>query len=315
MQTGALLSGEHPDLPLAELRAVADVEGAAGIEGVGDGFAVVDGAVGCDRPALTQRLFRIEHTGPLDAVEPLVRQGSYGVRCHRADGMEPAAVEERVGAAIDDGDAVVDLDAPDRWYDCVLVDDVLYLGERRCTVDRGSFEQRRSHLRPFSSPVSLHPRLARTMVNLARCREGQRVADPFCGTGGILAEAGLVGLDVVGSDISEEMVEGSRENLAAAGIDAELFQAPVADAAEHVGAVDAVVTDIPYGRSSHASDDTDALIDDLLDFHDRTCDGPLVLMTDREEVRGREPDHELYVHRSLTRRLYVLGPEAVERMI
>lgn len=315
MQTGVLLSGEHPDLPLAELRAVAAVEDAGPVEAVDDRFAVVEGEIGCDRPAMTQRLFNIEHRGALEDIDLRVREDSYGVRCHWAEGMDPAAVEERVGAAIAGEDAVVDLDSPDRWYDCVLVDGELYLGERRCSVDRGGFEQRRSHLRPFSSPVSLHPRLARTMVNLARCGDGQRVADPFCGTGGILTEAGLVGLDVVGSDLSGEMVEGCRENLDASGIDAELFEAPVSEAADLVGAVDAVVTDMPYGRSSHASDSPGELLDDLLEFHAATCDGRLVLMTDMEEVRGREPDHELYVHRSLTRRLYVLEPGDVERMI
>jgi len=129
------------------------------------------------------------------------------------------------------------------------------------------------------------------------------------------AEAGLIGIEPVGSDIAAEMVEGCRRNLIDVGVDAEVFEAPVTGAADRIGTVDAVVTDIPYGRSSHASDDTAELLDDLFRFHRETCDGPLVLMTDRDAIRGREPDHELYVHRSLTRRLYVLGADAVERMI
>ncbi len=59
----------------------------------------------------------------------------------------------------------------------------------------------------------LPPKLARQMVNLARTRETKKLLDPFCGSGVILIEGLLLGLEVMGSDFREEALEQSRENL------------------------------------------------------------------------------------------------------
>ena len=47
--------------------------------------------------------------------------------------------------------------------------------------------------RPYFSPISIHPRIARSMINLSNCKVGDTILDPFCGTGGILVEAADVG--------------------------------------------------------------------------------------------------------------------------
>lgn len=57
------------------------------------------------------------------------------------------------------------------------------------------------------------PRLAQIMVNLASRSRTGIILDPFCGMGTILQEAILMGNDVIGSDISKEMIQASRENL------------------------------------------------------------------------------------------------------
>lgn len=59
----------------------------------------------------------------------------------------------------------------------------------------------------------LPPKLAQTMLNLAQVKEGQTVLDPFCGTGVVLQEALLAGATARGSDISEKMIDFSRQNL------------------------------------------------------------------------------------------------------
>lgn len=86
-------------------------------------------------------------------------------------------------------------------------------------IDRSSFEIRKPQLRPFNVPISLHPRLARCLVNLGGVQEDMIVLDPFCGTGGILIEAAYVGAFVVGSDIEKKMIEGTEKNLRHQGID------------------------------------------------------------------------------------------------
>jgi len=65
----------------------------------------------------------------------------------------------------------------------------------------------------------LPPKVARMMVNIARGLWQQKndgkalLYDPFCGTGTVLLEAGMQDLDVYGSDIDQNAVFGSRDNL------------------------------------------------------------------------------------------------------
>lgn len=58
------------------------------------------------------------------------------------------------------------------------------------------------------------------MINLAvgkaateKNTQPQRILDPFCGTGVLLQEAGLLGHAVYGTDLSEKMIRYSRDNL------------------------------------------------------------------------------------------------------
>ena len=79
---------------------------------------------------------------------------------------------------------------------------------KKTEIDRTCFEERKVQHRPFFSPISLHPKLARVLVNISAIKRDETLLDPFCGTGGILIEAGLIGAKVIGSDIEEKMIEG-----------------------------------------------------------------------------------------------------------
>lgn len=63
----------------------------------------------------------------------------------------------------------------------------------------------------------LPPKLAQTMINLARgaCQltRPTNLLDPFCGTGVILQEAGLMGLTTYGSDNNPRMIYYTQTNL------------------------------------------------------------------------------------------------------
>lgn len=63
----------------------------------------------------------------------------------------------------------------------------------------------------------LPPKLAQTMINLARgaCQltRPTNLLDPFCGTGVILQEAGLMGLTTYGSDNNPRMIDHTQTNL------------------------------------------------------------------------------------------------------
>lgn len=58
----------------------------------------------------------------------------------------------------------------------------------------------------------LPPKLAQTMINLAKPHDDAVIVDPFCGTGVVLQEALLMGYDVIGSDLSDRMIEYSQVN-------------------------------------------------------------------------------------------------------
>jgi tRNA (guanine10-N2)-dimethyltransferase len=63
----------------------------------------------------------------------------------------------------------------------------------------------------------LPPKLALLMLNLAASEQKSgknlRVLDPFCGTGVVLQEAALRGYNVYGTDLSDKMIDYTKENL------------------------------------------------------------------------------------------------------
>lgn len=60
----------------------------------------------------------------------------------------------------------------------------------------------------------LPPKLARMLINLARTNTTKTLLDPFCGSGSILMEAGLMGLHSTGIDNSAKAIEDTHENTA-----------------------------------------------------------------------------------------------------
>ena len=123
------------------------------------------------------------------------------------------------------------------------------------------FHLRRPDLRPGFFPVSLKPKLARALVNLAGVKKG-KIWDPFCGTGGILIEAGLIGLEVEGSDVDPLMIKAAKDNFKKYNLDCKF---EVKDSRKVKVGCDAIVTDPPYGRrASLKKVDIEKLYEDFL---------------------------------------------------
>lgn len=163
-------------------------------------------------------------------------------------------VEREVGALLAPG-RHVELKRPELVVHAFLRKDRIFVGDEFWSSDPKTLDSRHVASRPYFSPVSLEPRVARALVNLLELRPGDVVYDPFCGTGGLLLEAAEMGFTCVGSDLDPEMVEGTRKNLAHYGQSGTLFQSDVGHiegglAAAGVERVDGVVADLPYGRSA-----------------------------------------------------------------
>ncbi len=151
--------------------------------------------------------------------------------------------------------------------------------------------------------------MARALINLVRVKRGERLLDPFCGTGGILTEAGLVGVIPVGADFDGEMLEGAGKNMRFYGIEAELYRMDVGEIAS-LGEIRAVATDPPYGKSSRTGGEpvekiyerAFSAIEEVLDAGRYLS----IILTDRrycEIAKGFRlvEIHPVRVHRSLTR--------------
>ena len=228
-------------------------------------------------------------------------EGSFAVR---SEGME-ADVEQRLGSLMETSENSVDLEDPDEIVKVYRNDDEYIIGRLVQDIDRGLFEQRKNQDRPFSSPVSLDPVLARVLVNLSEVSAGEKLLDPFCGTGGILIEAGLCGVDVYGIDIQQEMVEGTRENLEEYGlINHHIRQGSIANLdSVFAEKFDAVVTDLPYGQASKSEGEP---VEEFLEKVEGISD-KAVFMYDEPDLDGLEPEFEVYVHKNLTRYIYILS--------
>ncbi len=212
----------------------------------------------------------------------------------------------------------VSLKAPARVLG-VFLGEKVHIGLAFPSQQRQAFKSRKVQNRPFFSPISLEPVWARALLNLLALPQGSSVYDPFCGTGGLLIEAGLLGYEVIGSDIDSAMVEGTKQNLEHFGIrDFHIFPSDVGAAGEELGKQSlrpgAIVSDFPYGRaSSLMKEDRKGLyrraftaIAGILEPGSRahliipeTSDLELA-----EESGLRLMDRfEIYIHRSLTRHL------------
>ncbi|UCH71549.1 MAG: methyltransferase domain-containing protein [Thermoplasmatales archaeon] len=146
---------------------------------------------------------------------------------------------------------MVSLDKPDIEVRMLITDSKTYVGVKIAEIKRSQFEKRKVQHRPFFSPISLHPKLARAIVNLSGVKKDETLLDPFCGTGGILIEAGLVGAKIIGSDVEKKMIRGCEKNLEFYNIkNHKLFCSDIGEINKFIKTVDAVVTDLPYGRST-----------------------------------------------------------------
>ncbi|MBQ6813486.1 MAG: TIGR01177 family methyltransferase [Methanobrevibacter sp.] len=267
-----ILSQEHDKLPLAELRAVLETEEIeTELEIICPGLVLLKKL---DEDAFDDyyRLL-VRRLGYTHEVHQLIKTLNYkdldeevksidwsefidenfAVRVKRfTKNIDTVATERKIGGLILNSteNISVNLSNPKSFIRVVSYKNTIYLAYAKYELNKKYFEDMKPHKRPFFHPGCMSPKLARCMVNLSRVREGDLVLDPFCGTGGILMEAGLIGAKVVGCDIDWKMKQGTATNLEYIGITD--YKTHVVDIREMemYEEADAVVTDPPYGIST-----------------------------------------------------------------
>ena len=294
--------GENIPLASGEVRGI--LEG----EGMDFEFLAVDYPVvmveteSCDplrRAGLLRRISRYIYSGS-EIPNLKMHFDNYAIRVRRREkNSELKDVEKTLARGIE---GKVNLSNPKNVLR-VYIGDNIYIGLELFTLE--NFETRRAKNLPVSYPITMHPRLARAMVNLARVKKGARILDPFCGTGTILIEAGLAGMKPYGSDIDERMLRASEINLKKFGIEAYL---QLIDVGDIEGEYDAIVTDPPYGRSSSTGGERIyALYKRAFKRFSELVDRVVISLPDERAIRIGEKYftlREVYpykVHKSLTR--------------
>jgi putative methyltransferase (TIGR01177 family) len=189
-----------------------------------------------------------------------------------------------------------------------------YLALTSPTAMRQGWSLRRPRRRPFFHPAAIFPKLSRALVNLSRCKEGELFLDPFAGTGSLALEASEIGAKVVAFDRAGKMTRGSLANMKKFGqewlgvVMCDSFSPPVTR-------VDAIATDVPYGRaSSTGGKGADRVVRDALSAAQALLRSGSMLVIMHPKNLPAEPgsewsfeeEHELYVHKRLTRAITVL---------
>ncbi len=111
-----------------------------------------------------------------------------------------------------------------------------------------NYEYRAPSKRPFFRSIALPVRLSRALINLTRLKEGEKILDPFAGTGSILLEAYHMGLKSIGVELDWKISHGCITNLKHYHVPAPLL---LADSTElELQDIDGIATDPPYGRAA-----------------------------------------------------------------
>jgi len=333
------MSGEHLELPQAELQAILESEQVTTGQTIGfnqvilvdttlDGLwhvakraaMVHSGGIHFLTTRIDQSDWKNQLKSFLDSFDiPLPEGSSFAVRARRIQRSCPCReipdLERLIGACLlqkRDLRLHVDLKAPDHTVYGIITGGYLILGLRLFTIKRSIFDTRRAQFRRFVHPSAINPRFARMMVNLARVSPQKTFLDPFTGSGGMLLEAGLIGCHSFGIDLDSSMIHGAQANLHHFKIpNCELI---VGDArSPPIKTVDSIATDPPYGASSSTKGETvsDLVSDALIAASDILVPGGYICIATPHTIvlnqLGINAGLQLtslfrqYVHRSLTR--------------
>lgn len=322
------LSGEHTTIPRSEVLACLesiDVEFKLYL--MLDGCLVIDLKNNDVIPRLSERLSMTHHiikvicigSGEEDILNLINNsdidvKGTYLIRVKRIKEYyrNTALMEQRIGRIFYQKGFRADLKNPSIRFRLLLTENKSIFGYIIASVDRGAFEGRKPQYKPFFYPGVLMPRIARALVNISK--PGKYLLDPFCGTGGILVEAGLIGVKVIGGDVQRKLLLGAKINLDYYNVDYFLMHQDASQLSLKDNSIDSVVTDPPYGRSASikAPSLEYLLASSLSEIHRVLKHGGRAVFISEHSIEHIIKGFKIVelhlqrVHKSLTRYIYVL---------
>jgi len=341
MEVALILSREHPTLPQAEVEAVLQAEqlkykvkeelNGLLILNLSRKFLKTLPIIG-QRLSFTHEILRVLiQTSEKHLINESKQYtwekiiiADYAVRIKKLDKnsiYNTSKLEREIGDIIKSNigrKTEVNLDDPSIFIRIILLNERALVGHRIASISKKHFFELKPHKRPFFYPGSMSPKLARCMVNLTRIRRGDTLLDPFCGTGGILIEAGMIGARVVGTDIDPKMVIGTEINLQHCLIkDFQVFKSDVRNL-KLPFKVDAIVTDPPYGisastggeRSNELYQQSIDSMQNLINKGGLVCIATPHYLDIQDMLQGTNfqiiEQHHIRMHKSLTRVISLL---------
>lgn len=294
------LSGEHPEIPAAEVLSVLSSHGleysvhekylsCLVVDIFSKDSAVTDDDIFLmmrnempDILAMTHAISKVIEIVDVDeetilsaaerfsAADYLNENETFVVRAKRLGDnsvLKSVDLEGKIGGRIYRQGFRASLKNADVTFRLTLTDKAIF-GVLAAAVDRGAYEHRSPQKKPFFYPGVLMPRVARALSNIAGAKKDAVVIDPFCGTAGILLEAGLLGAKVAGTDAQEKIIIGAATNLGGYAqstglllskeerehgsdlIHYDLFVGDACGLPFKDETADVIITDPPYGRSA-----------------------------------------------------------------
>jgi tRNA (guanine10-N2)-dimethyltransferase len=156
-------------------------------------------------------------------------------------------------------------------------------------------------------PHELDWKLTRVMINLIGMKEGETICDPFCGTGTTLLESEAMGIHAIGFDFDEKMCKISKENLKENGYKSKVFNSDFQELTKITQDFDGIVTDLPYGRSSRASEKPEEILKRFFSILPKRKRIAIMYKKELENklrLKGLKK-YEIYRHKSLTRTILI----------
>ena len=199
--------------------------------------------------------------------------------------------------------------------DVVVLDELVFA--ERIFTNPNDWRYRLPHNSPGLFPATIHPLIARAMINLSGHKP---VFDPFVGSAGLVIEALLTNRQAAGIDIDPLMIDRARARLSSLGLSAKLWVGNALTISKQEifslsGLNDfVVVTEPPFGKNTKNTDLLTLYDGFLSHLHELTSKAVITApqwINIEDLINSNDWNicfsFDQRIHKSLTRRIFLIN--------
>ncbi len=139
----------------------------------------------------------------------------------------------------------------------IIIPEISFLG--LCLEDK-PMDEKKAYV---TTPGSLRPSVANTLLKLADVKEGDIVIDPMCGTGVIAIEASKIGNAIAG-DIDKEKIKLAGQNAKSKNAKMQFHIWDARKTGLKDRSADAIVTNLPFEKKANIEGFNETFFDELI---------------------------------------------------